>query len=470
MTPLPRSTPSAQQVDAGGVLALLDALDAAGTEMHSLMVLRHGHVVAEGWWAPYTAERRHLLYSLSKSFTSTAAGFAVAEGLLDLDDTVLSHFPELDAEVTDPRSRAMRVRHVAAMASGHTGETLQRAVAVDPVDVVRGFLLTPPEAEPGTVFAYNQPCTFTLGRIVQRRSGHRLTEYLRPRLLDPLGIGEVGWLRHGEDDMGFTGLHARTEDIARLGQLYLQRGRWDGVQLLDEEWVADATRAHVSNEREPNPDWQQGYGFQFWMSRHGYRGDGAYGQFCLVLPEQDAVVATTAATEDMQTVLDAVWAHLLPALGAHPDADAETELAQRLQQLRLDPVAVGSGPAAPDATPRELTVVDADDRTPPGLTAVTVQAGEELVRLTLHQRTSRLEVGAAPGDWLVGEAAGRQGPVPVAASAGWPQAGTLQVEVAFLETPHRLVVTCSEADGTATARWRTVPLHQGELDTLRCPD
>ena len=116
---------------------------AADIELHSLMIIRHGHVVAEGWWAPYGPDRVHLLYSLSKSFTSTAAGFAVDEGLLDLDATVISYFPELDADITDPRSRSMRVRHIAAMASGHAQETLERAVRLDPQEPVRGFLLHP---------------------------------------------------------------------------------------------------------------------------------------------------------------------------------------------------------------------------------------------------------------------------------------------------------------------------------------
>src|SRR6478609_1731442 len=153
----PRSTPSAQGVDPAGVEAFLDQMDAhPEVELHSLMLLRNGHVVTEGWWAPYTPERVHLLYSLSKSFASTAAGLAAAEGLLDLDRTVLSYFPELDADVTDERSRSMLVRHVAAMASGHDTETIERVFASDPDDLVRGFLQIPPEHEPGTWFAYNQ--------------------------------------------------------------------------------------------------------------------------------------------------------------------------------------------------------------------------------------------------------------------------------------------------------------------------
>ena len=299
---LPRGAPEDQQVDPAAILRFLDAVqDHPGVEMHSLMVLRHGHVVAEGWWAPYSAERPQLLYSLSKSFTSTAAAFAQAEGLLDLDDTVVSHFAEFAADITDPRSRSVKIRHVASMASGHTREMLSEALALDAAEPVRGFLLIPPDREPGTAFAYSQPCTYTLASIIQRNAGLPLTRYLRPRLFDPLGIGHVGWQAFPPGrEQGFSGLHARTEDIAKLGQLYLQRGRWDGVQLIPEQWVVQATSKQVGNPEGWDPDWQQGYGFQFWMARHGYRGDGAFGQFCVILPEHDTVVVTTAYTLEMQ--------------------------------------------------------------------------------------------------------------------------------------------------------------------------
>ena len=294
---LPRSTPAGQQADPAAILAFLDAVESRpDIEMHSLMVVRHGQVIAEGWWAPYGADRRHFLYSLSKSFTSTAAGLARAEGLLDLDDPVVKHFPEFEADITDPRSRAIRVRHVAAMASGHNRDMRAEALDRDPDEPVRGFLLIPPDQEPGTLFEYSQPCTYTLASIVQRNSGLPLTEYLRPRLFDPLGIGPVGWQTWPPGrQQGFSGLFARTEDVAKLGLLYLQGGRWDGRQLLPADWVAQATSQQVANPDRENPDWRQGYGFQFWMSRHGYRGDGAFGQFCVVLPEQDTVVAITAA-------------------------------------------------------------------------------------------------------------------------------------------------------------------------------
>src|ERR1700683_759847 len=211
---LPRSTPAEQQADPAAILRFVDAVDGnPDVEMHSLMVVRRGQVVAEGWWAPYSAERPHLLYSLSKSFTATAAAFAQAEGLLGLDDTVVSHFGEFAADITDPGGRSVKIRHVASMASGHLRETLEEALMREPEEPVRGFLLTPPEREPGTVFAYNQPCTYTLASIIQRNAGMSLTRYLRPRLFDPLGIGHVGWHTFPPGrGQGLRGLHARTPE------------------------------------------------------------------------------------------------------------------------------------------------------------------------------------------------------------------------------------------------------------------
>ena len=346
-TELPRSAAADQHVDPAAVLRFVDAVEAdPAIELHSLMVVRHGHVVAEGWWAPHTPERTRLLYSLSKSFTSTALGLALEEGRVGLDDTVVSHVPELDAEITDPRSRSVTLGHLASMASGHNRDMMREAITHDPQEPVRGFLLVPPDTEPGTVFAYSQPCTYTVAAILQRVTGLRLTEYLRPRLFDPLGIGEVGWLTWPPGrELGFSGLFARTEDVAKLGQLYLQGGRWGEDQLLGERYVEQATSRQIDTPNQDNVDWRQGYGFQFWMSRHGYRGDGAFGQFCVVLPAHDAVVAITAGTEAMQAVLDNLWQHLLPGLGTgSTDAAAQQELDRRLDSLSLPPVVAKPSP------------------------------------------------------------------------------------------------------------------------------
>lgn len=470
--PLPVATPSSQGVDARGVLAFLDAVEAApGIAPHSLTVVRHGRVVASGHWAPYTPDRVGLVYSLSKSFTVTAAGFAVAEGLLDLDATVLSYFPEFDADIADPRSRSMLVRHAAAMASGHERETMQRALALDDRELVRGFLLVPPDHEPGTVFAYNQPATYALAAIVQRVTGASLVEYLAPRLFEPLGIGEAVWEeRPAGRAVGFSGLHVAADAIAKLGLLHLNGGAWEGRQLLPSAWVEQATRSHVSNGRPELPDdWQQGYGLQFWLSRHGYRGDGAYGQFCLVLPEQDAVVAITSETVGMQALLDLVWRHLLPALDAPDTLDQAThydaELASRMADLALPPLPAGR--------PRDLSAWLGVEFAPeggecaaqPSLVSVTVRGGGAL---TLTERGGGLTLVLPEADapaWRTQ----RDGPPATAVTGGWPDEDTLTVQVAFLETPHRLVVTCALATRTFTARWITRPLKAGTLAGLHAP-
>jgi CubicO group peptidase (beta-lactamase class C family) len=474
---LPRSSPESQGVDPAGILVVLDRLESApDIEMHSLMIVRHGQVIAEGWWSPYTPEQVHLLYSLSKSFTSTAAAFAVAEGLLNLDATVLSYFPELDNEITDRRSRSMLVRHVAAMSSGHLEETLDRTLALDPVEPVRGFLLIPPDREPGSVFAYNQLCTYSLAAIIQRLTGQTLTQYLRTRLFDPLGIGQVGWQQHPDGrDIGYSGLHATTDAIARLGLLFLQCGVWNGAQLLSKEWVAEATRVQIESPNEPNPDWRQGYGFQFWIARHGYRGDGAYGQFCVVLPEQDAVIATTAATENMQGILDAVWNDLLPAMTATPveSSPVAEQLTARLETLQL---AAFQAKPAPDSS---LTAwADASFRpaggrceAQPTLTRVQLHQDGELLRLTLVEGDDAFSATVGAGGWqtnLTETDHGRTG-VPLAVSGGWTDEHTFGAEIIFLETPHRLELTCSRRTRTFNASWQTAPLHAGTLSELRMP-
>jgi len=462
---LPRAAPSAVGVDADGLIGFLDAVHAApDIELHSLMMLRHGQVVAEGWWHPYSAERVHLLYSLSKSFTSTAAGFAAAEGLIDLDATVLSYFPELDADITDPRSRAMLVRHVAAMASGHREDTVARAEALDPHDLVHGFLMIPPDEEPGSYFAYNQSCTFTLAAIVQRVSGMSLTEYLRPRLFDPLGVGAIGWIRDASGrEIGYSGMYAATEAVAALGQLYLQGGRRGERQLLLTEWVAEASRRQVSTELEENIDWAQGYGYQFWMARHGYRGDGAFGQFCLILPEHDAVMAITAQTEDMQGVLELVWRHLLPALGGPGSAASDATLTEQLCGLRLPPLP--GQPAPTEATRQTFTAAPGNDQ--PGLTDVLLSPGADGIwTATLVEGDAPVVAQLGIGEWTVTDV--------VAASGGWttsgdPGQGVIAVDVIFIETPHRLQLRCHPSTGTFDCRWRTTPLHSPRLSELRTP-
>ena len=339
---LPRSTPEAEGIPSAAVRSFIEAADQQIHTLHSFMLVRHGKVVAEAWWKPESADKKHILWSLSKSFTSTAVGLAVAEKKLSLEDPVLKFFEdEAPAEPSD-NLRAMRVRDLLTMSGGHEVEP---KFAFTDGPSVKGFLAHPVVHKPGTWFRYNTPSTYMASAIVTKVTGQTVLDYLKPRLFQPLGIESPDWASTPEGySLGGYGLFIRTEDIAKFGQLYLQKGKWNDQQLLPEKWVEEATAKHVDNSKAPSAktlDWQQGYGFQFWRCQHNaYRGDGRDGQICLVMPEQEAVIAITAQTNQMQKELDLVWEKLLPAFQSKPlpvDAAEYEKLKQAAANLVAHP-------------------------------------------------------------------------------------------------------------------------------------
>jgi CubicO group peptidase (beta-lactamase class C family) len=338
---LPRSSPERQGISSADLLAFIEAADKEIDAMHSFMLVRHGQVVAEGWWRPFDAQTSHVLFSLSKSFTSTAVGLAIAEGKLRLDDEVLKFFPEDAPAEPSANLRAMRVSDLLRMNTGHQTEPQLRDLpGQPPVSWAKKFLAHPVPFKPGTHFLYNSPATYMLSAIVQKVTGKTTLDYLRPKLFEPLGIDNPKWEVDPQGIIvGAYGLAVRTEDIARFGQLYLQKGKWQGRQLLPESWVAEATARQTSNGSSPRSDWDQGYGYQFWRSRHNsYRGDGAFGQYCMVIPELDAVVAITSGVRDMQKVMNLVWEKLLPTMKASAlpeDGAAQRKLKEKLGSLSV---------------------------------------------------------------------------------------------------------------------------------------
>ena len=226
---LPGARPRAQGVSSSGLLAFVEAADKTIDSMNSFMLVRHGHVVAEGWWSPYDAESPHSLYSLSKSFTSTAVGLAIAEGKLSLDDEVLKFFPDDAPAEPSKNLKAMRVSDLLRMSTGH--QTEPPRTPDEPW--TKTFLAQPVPFKPGTHFLYNTSATYMLSAIVQKATGKTVLDYLKPRLFEPLGIEHPTWETSPQGiSAGGYGLSIRTEDIARFGQLYLQKGEWHGKQLV----------------------------------------------------------------------------------------------------------------------------------------------------------------------------------------------------------------------------------------------
>jgi CubicO group peptidase (beta-lactamase class C family) len=445
---LSRSTPEAQGISSRAILSFVQAADSSIDGMNSFMLMRHGKVVAEGWWSPYEARTPHVLYSLSKSFTSTAVGLAIADGKLSLDDEVLKYFPHEAPAEPSANLRAMRVRDLLRMNTGHVTEARlfgEVDSSMRSASWVKRFLAHPVEFKPGTHFLYNSPATYMLSAIVQKVTGQTVLDYLEPRLLEPLGIERPTWVESPEGiNAGAYGLSVRTEDIAKFGQLYLQNGQWNGRQLIPAVWVEEATARQTSNGSSPRSDWDQGYGYQFWQSRHGYRGDGAFGQYMLILPKYDAVVAITSGVRDMQSVMNLVWDKLLPAMqnAAIPEDDAaHRALETTLAGLTVHPPA--GKPSSPVARAISGKWYELGEN-PRGLRAVSLDLTSKAPALLVRTAAGETRTPLGLGRWartMPGFANGieRMLSVPerpqVAASGAWTADSVFRVKLVAPETP-----------------------------------
>jgi CubicO group peptidase (beta-lactamase class C family) len=451
-----RVTPESQGVASSGISAFIEAAEKeTKLELHSLMVLRHGNVIAEGWWAPYAAPYKHTLYSLSKSFTSTAVGLAITEGRFKLDTPVISFFPDDKPEDVSPNLAAMTVRHLLMMGTGHEKDTLEELRNPGTENWVKKFLSLPVKFEPGTHFVYNTGSTYMQAAIVQKVTGMMLIDYLKPRLFDPLEIVGMDWETSPNGvNLGGYGLRVRTEDIAKLGQLYLQKGMWNGKRILPAEWVEDATKAHIDNSpavpkipKEKN-DWSQGYGYQFWRCTHNaFRGDGAFGQFCIVLPEKDAIVVMTSESFDLQESMNLVWEHLYPAMqdkALPSDRTSEKKLTDKLKKLELEPPKGTT--TATEVLAKQLTSPINLDMNDFGAKSIQFKADKKECLFTLTDDKGVHSINCGIGRWennpnyktqTIFPIPGR--PVvttPLAASVIWTDPNTLMMTWRFTETAH----------------------------------
>ncbi len=471
---LPRSTPEEEGVASGDIVRFLDAAAVSGHEFHSLMILRHGKVIAEGWWAPYRPDLRHSLYSVSKSFTSTAIGFAVSDHRLSVDDRVTTFFPADLPDSISPYLAELTVRNLLCMAVGMDPEPTM-SIRNSNGNWVRAILRTPILNQPGSKFLYNSLATYLLSAIVQKVTGQRVIDYLTPRLFAPLGITGMDWDVDPQGiNTGGWGLRVKTEDMAKLGQLYLQKGIWNGKQILPASWVEEATTAKIDQapgapqSKRDSSDWMQGYCYQFWRCRHNaFRADGAYGQYIVVMPAQDAVVAITAESFDLQGELNLVWSHLLPAFrsGRFPaDAEGAEALRRRLSALELPPHKAGYPSAITGSVSGRTFLLDTNSAP---LKALSFSFRGDTCRLSITTETGFDSCLFGAGRWLAGSTR-RRVPSPILSgignngvqqnltmgSWGWIDERTVELVLRYIESPHAETIRC-RFDGTGV----TVTIH-----------
>jgi CubicO group peptidase (beta-lactamase class C family) len=351
---LPRRTPESEGVSSAGIVDFLNAVDTGRVELHSFMFIRHGKVIAEGWWNPYGSDYKHIMFSASKTFTATAIGLAVSENRLRITDKVISFFPYSLPDSISDYMREMTVQNLLTMSVGQDQEP--RRGRDD--DWIRSFIATVPAKEPGTVFKYNNTASFMLSAIVQQLTGQTVFDYLQPRIFKPLAIRGIDWdLNPQGINLGMIGLRLHTEDMAKFGQLLLQNGVWSGKQLVPKEWVKEATSYKIeSNDGGANRapknlnDWAQGYCYQMWRGKNNsVRLDGMGGQFVVLFPDKDAIVVLTAnANSTTQNELDLVHNYLIPAIKSDKalpgDPGLNNELQKRLASLSLKPTTAAGLP------------------------------------------------------------------------------------------------------------------------------
>lgn len=445
---LPRSTPEAEGVDSGGLLRFVEALEKNVDAVHSMMLVRHGKVVAEGWWAPYEAGDHHVMYSVSKSFTSTAVGFASQEGLLSVNDTILSFFPDQAPAKPSEKMKEMRIRDLLRMSTGHDKDPSPDVKASKDGQWIKAFLATDVADKPGTHFLYNSIGTYMLGAVVQKVSGKTLEEYLRPRLFEPLGLEPPLWGKSPEGvNLGDGGISLHTEDIAKFGLFYSQRGVWNNQRLLNEQWVEAATSLQTASGGNPDSNWDAGYGYQFWRNKvTGYRADGAFGQFSFVLPKYDVVLAITSGTGNMAAVMDSVWQQLLPALREHAlpeNPKGHDQLATKLASLALK-----AQQGAPSSS-RSATISGKAYRFPDselGIRAASVSFGGPNPVIHFEDADGKHDITCGVDKWVRGRTRYQQrisnqfdtNEQGIAGSCGWTDDATFTAKLCFHQTPYTI--------------------------------
>lgn len=340
-------------IPAQRVQRLLDRLEERRVCMHSLLLVRHGKLAAEGYWKPFDQQRKHRMYSTTKSFVSVAIGLLIGEGKLTLEDRLVDYFPEkLPPEGPHPYIAAMTVRDLLRMASAHA-KTTYRCMQDD--DWVRTFFVYPPSHQPGTIFSYDTSATTVLTALVEKLSGQRFLEYLRPRLLEPIGFSADAYCTETPLGLswGGSGLVCTPRDLAKFALCCMNGGRYDGRQLIPADFIKMATSRQIDNTLTGgHVESQQGYGFQFWRTRHdGFACRGMGSQLAICQPKRDFILVTTADTQMQPNgefeIFDALWEELYPYLSDSPLPPQEEE--EAALQARLDSLEVQKALGAYDS-------------------------------------------------------------------------------------------------------------------------
>ncbi len=341
-----KTIPETVGISSQNILDFLHELEEYNICMHSMLLIRHDKLIAETYYAPYTAITLHRMFSVTKSFTALAIGLLSEEGKLDLNDRIIDHFPEKLPKKVHPYIEQITIKDMLIMATAHERTTFKRSN--DP-DWVRSFFVVEPSHLPGTIFSYDTSSSHTLAALVEKLSGMSLLDYLRTKFLDKLDFSPHAYIT--TDPMGIatggSGLMATPMDLAKVAWLVMRNGQYQGETLLPPQFLAAATSKQIDTSvRGGNIDEKQGYGYQFWRVRNnGYAMFGMGGQLAVCFPDYDLLLITTADTQEnpcgVPTIFDAFFNNILANIANEPlkqDVFAYSQLEKELAESEIKPL------------------------------------------------------------------------------------------------------------------------------------
>lgn len=453
-------------VDSAAIAAFQAEMREKNIRHQGYIIYKDGKIAAASVAAPYRITDKRHVYSVSKSLTSTAIGIAVEEGLLSVEDSVISFFPDELPDTVSENLAKMKVKHILSMNTGHRSDTFL-AVATEKSDWVKKFLSIEVEYEPGTHFAYNTTATYMLSAIITKLTGMRMTDYLRTRLFNPLGIKDVVWSESPEGiDFGGWGIHISMEDMLKLGVLYLNKGMWNGKRILSEEWVCKATSPISDSSSRGEPDWASGYGYQMWMNKNGgFRFDGAHGQFVIVSPDKNCVTVLISEINgiiagSVGKYLDIYWDKIYSKISDKP---IEKKPHGDIGVKPVLPLPSGSA----DIAKRIVKLAE----NPFGITRLDISPAENGMALTVFgEYRHAAEIFCGFGEWEYTRVDhnpihpypqmlddGEVGLTAEIAAAYAMSDGKLTVSLVFVTSPHGMTLTLTDTELTIAPTFETEP-------------
>ncbi len=433
------------------------------------VILRDGELVAEAYRHPYTKESRRYLHSVSKTVTAIGIGIAVGEGLLSVEDRVLSFFPDYrPSPQYENDLRELTVEHLLTMSAGQEGDGIDSIFSREK-PAWQAFLDRPVTDRPGTRFVYNSGATYLLSKILTVVTGRTMLEYLTPRLFEPLGITDADWDEIDGASTGGWGCFLSLPDMAKIGELLRRKGSWQGVRLIPERWVERMTGWKIaSEENQVYPDWRAGYCYQMWRcTREGcFRADGAFGQYILILPPKNMVVAIWSEDAFSQDMLNIFWEEVYDKVEDRVYGVDGNAYEQYRQACRKWSAPIIQDPTyswlEDEISEREYRTSGQDGNVADSLEFSFSEPGR--LRLTVKKAGAVSEIWAGNTGFQFGEGQmcfeiasfirfgkKREDVVKYAASYRWLSDHSLRLHIDWLDTAHSTEITCVFGAGSAAA-------------------